>query len=236
MSTAASRRFYKAVTVRPEEGGGFAVFLDERALKTPAKRPLVLPTEGLAQAIAEEWAGQGDSIKPLTMPLTRLAYTALDRLAEDPAKAIDEAAAYAGTDLVCYRASHPAMLVRRQAEGWQPLLDWLSRRYDVALTVTSGIMAVAQSDEALARLKAVVAARDPLRLAALHALTTVCGSLVIAQAVAEGEIDAQRAFELAHIDETVQAEQWGEDAEAAAAREAVRQDILASGRFLALLG
>lgn len=235
MTTAASRRFYKSVSVRPE-GEGFSVYLDERALKTPAKRPLILPTEALADAIAEEWAGQGDSIKPLTMPLTRLAYTALDRLAEDPSKAIDEAAAYAGTDLVCYRASHPALLVRRQTEGWQPVLDWLSRRYDVALAVTSGIMAIRQSDEALARLKAVVAARDPLRLAALHALTTASGSLVIALAVAEGEIDADRAFDLAHIDETVQAEQWGEDAEAAAAREAVRQDILASGRFLALLG
>jgi chaperone required for assembly of F1-ATPase len=234
MSTAASRRFYKSVSIWPE-GEGFSVFLDERALKTPAKRPLVLPSEALAQAVAEEWAGQGDSIKPLTMPLTRLAYTALDRLAEDPSKAIDEAAAYAGTDLVCYRASHPTMLVRRQEEGWQPLLDWLSRRYDVSLAVTSGIMAVRQSDEAMARLKAVVAARDPLRLAALHALTTASGSLVIALAVAEREIDAERAFALAHIDETVQAEQWGEDAEAAAAREAVRQDIAASGRFLILL-
>ncbi len=235
MSTAASRRFYKSVTIRPE-GGGFSVALDDRALKTPAKRPLILPTEGLAQAVAEEWAVQGDTIKPLTMPLTRLAYTAIDRLAEDPSKAIDEAAAYAGTDLVCYRAAHPAMLVRRQEEGWQPLIDWLSRRYDVALAVTDGVIAVRQSDEALARLKAVVAARDPLRLAALHALTTTSGSLVIALAVAEGEIDAIRAFELAHIDETVQAEQWGEDAEAAAAREAVRQDMVASGRFLALLG
>jgi chaperone required for assembly of F1-ATPase len=235
MTTAVSRRFYKSVSVRPE-GEGFAVFLDERQLKTPAKRPLVLPTAALAEAIAEEWAGQGDAIKPLTMPLTRLTYTALDRLAEDPSKAIDEAAAYGGTDLVCYRASHPAPLVRRQAEGWQPLLEWLSRRYDVALAVTSGIMAIRQSDEALVRLKAVVAARDPLRLAALHALTTASGSLVIALAVAEGEIDAGQAFDLSHIDETVQAEQWGEDAEAAAAREAVRQDILASGRFLALLG
>lgn len=235
MSTAASRRFYKAITVR-SEGDGFTVSLDERALKTPAKRPLLLPTEGLAQAIAEEWAGQGDTIKPLTMPLTRLAYTAIDRLADDPARAIDEAAAYAGTDLVCYRAAHPAMLVRRQEEGWQPLLDWLSRRYDVALAVTTGVIAVRQSDEALARLKAVIAARDPLRLAALHALTTTSGSLVIALAVVEGEIDAGKAFELAHIDETVQAEHWGEDVEAAAAREAVRQDIVATGRFLALLG
>lgn len=234
MSTAASRRFYKSVTVRPE-GQGFSVALDDRALKTPAKRPLLLPTEALAQAIADEWAGQGDTVKPLTMPLTRLAYTALDRLAEDPSKAVDEAAGYAGTDLVCYRATHPAVLARRQEEGWQPLLDWLSRRYDVALAVTAGVIAVRQSDEALARLKAVVAARDPLRLAALHALTTASGSLVIALAVAEGEIDAERAFALAHIDETVQAEQWGEDAEAAAAREAVRQDIVASGRFLALL-
>ena len=235
MSTAASRRFYKTATARPE-GDGFTVSLDDRGLKTPAKRPLILPTAGLAQAIADEWAGQGDSIKPLTMPLTRLAYTAIDRLADDPTKAIDEAASYAGTDLVCYRAAHPAMLVRRQEEGWQPLLDWLSRRYDVALTVTSGIMAVQQSAEALARLKAVVAARDAMRLAALHALTTTAGSLVIALAVVEGEIDAARAFDLAHIDETVQAEQWGEDAEAAAAREAVRQDMAATCRFLALLG
>ncbi len=234
MSTAASRRFYKTATTRPE-GGGFTVSLDDRGLKTPAKRPLILPTAGLAQAIADEWAGQGDSIKPLTMPLTRLAYTAIDRLADDPTKAIDEAAAYAGTDLVCYRAAHPATLVRRQEEGWQPLLDWLSRRYDVALAVTSGIMAVQQSPEALARLKAVVAARDAMRLAALHALTTTAGSLVIALAVIEGEIDAARAFDLAHIDETVQAEQWGEDAEAAAAREAVRQDMAATGRFLTLL-
>ncbi len=234
MSTAASRRFYKTATTRPERAG-VTVSLDDRGLKTPAKRPLILPTAGLAQAIADEWAGQGDSIKPLTMPLTRLAYTAIDRLVDDPTKAIDEAAAYAGTDLVCYRAAHPAILVRRQEEGWQPLLDWLSRRYDVALAVTSGIIAVQQSPEALARLKAVVAARDAMRLVALHALTTTAGSLVIALAVVEGEIDAGRAFDLAHIDEIVQAEQWGEDAEAAAAREAVRQDMAATGRFLALL-
>lgn len=234
MSTVASRRFYKSVTVQ-SAGDGFAVTLDDRALKTPARRRLVLPTEPLALAVAEEWAGQGDRIKPLTMPLTRLAYTALDLLAEDPSKAIDEAAAYAGTDLVCYRATRPAQLVRLQEEGWQPLLDWLARRYDVALAVTSGVIAVRQSDEALARLKAVVAARDPLRLAALHALTTACGSLVIALAVAEGEIAAARAFDLAHIDETVQAEQWGEDAEAAAARDAVHEDIVATGRFLTLL-
>jgi chaperone required for assembly of F1-ATPase len=216
--------------------GGWGVTLDGRPLRTPARRELRVPSEPLATAIAAEWDAQDPDIRPETMPLTRLAATAIDRTAEKREEATAEVAGYAGTDLVCYRADHPAALAGRQQAAWQPLIDWAAGRYDAGLAVTTGIVPLAQSPASLGVYAGVVAALDDFRLTALHAATAACGSLVIALALLEGRLDAEGAFEVSQIDETFQIEAWGEDAEAARRRAALAADIAAAARFLDLLG
>lgn len=228
------KRVYKKVTTRPV-GAGWGVALDGRPMRTPGKNDLVVPSEKLAAPIAVEWDAQRDEIRPATMPLTRLAATAIDRTAPQRDQVVDEIAGYAGTDLVCYWADHPPALVARQQAVWQPLIDWATLRYDAALTVTSGVIPTRQSPMALKAFAAAVLAQDDFRLTALHALTAACGSLVIALAVMEGQLDADEAYAASQLDETFQIEQWGEDAEAAARREALAADIAAAARFLALL-
>ncbi|HVC55673.1 MAG TPA: ATP12 family protein [Stellaceae bacterium] len=229
------KRVYQDVATRPADGG-WGVALDGRPLRTPARGELVLPQAALAAAIAAEWAAQQAEIRPATMPLFRLAATALDRTAPQRDRVIAEAANYAGTDLVCYRAEHPPALAKRQHAVWQPLIDWATARYDAALAVTRGIVPIPQSPAALKAFAAAVAAQDDFRLTALHALTAACGSLVIALALLEDRIDAAAAFAAAQLDETFQIEAWGEDAEAAARRHALAADIAAAARFAELLG
>jgi chaperone required for assembly of F1-ATPase len=169
------------------------------------------------------------------MPLTGLANAAIDRIAPDPAAFARGLAAYAETDLLCYRADSPAKLVDRQAASWDPLLDWARDRYDVHFETVAGIIHRPQPDETVQRLAAAVAAHDSFHLAALQPLVTITGSLVIALALAEGRIDAEQAFAAAHLDELWQAEQWGEDALATEARENRRADFKAAARLLGLL-
>jgi chaperone required for assembly of F1-ATPase len=215
--------------------GSWGVTLDGRALRTPGKSALILPTEPLAAAIAAEWEAQRDDIRAATMPLFRLAATAIDRTAPRRDLVVDEVANYAGTDLVCYRADHPPALAARQQAVWQPLVDWATTRYDAALAVTCGIVPTRQSAAALRAFAAAVAALDDFRLTALHALTGACGSLVIALALLEGRLDAEAAFAASQLDESFQIEAWGEDAEAAQRRQALAADIAAAARFIALL-
>ena len=224
------KRFYKAVTT---EGG--AILLDGRPVRTPARAPLVLPGAVLADAVAGEWQAQGDDILPATMPLTGLSNAAIDRVAPDAARFAAGLARYAESDLVCYRADGPDSLVRRQAEAWDPVLDWARLRYDVHFAVTAGIVHVAQPAATLARLGEAVAARTPFALAGLSPLVTISGSLLIALAVAERAIAADAAFDAALLDEDWQAERWGEDALAAEARANRQRDFLAAARFLALV-
>jgi chaperone required for assembly of F1-ATPase len=228
------KRVYRKVMTRPV-ATGWGVALDGRPMRTPSKNDLAMPSEKLAAAIAAEWDAQQDEIRPATMPLTRLAATAIDRTAPLRNKVIDEIAGYAGTDLICYRADHPPALVARQQTAWQPLIDWATLRYDAALAVTSGVIPTRQPPAALKAFAAAVAAQDDFRLTALHALTAACGSLVIALAVLEGRLDAEEAFAASQLDETFQIEAWGEDAEAAARRQALAADIAAAVRFLELL-
>jgi chaperone required for assembly of F1-ATPase len=228
------KRVYKEVAARVVEGG-WGVFLDGRPLRTPAKRELTVPSERLAEAIAAEWDAQQTDIRPHTMPLTRLAATALDHTAHQREKIVAEIASYAGTDLVCYRAERPPALAARQHAAWQPLIDWAARRYDSGLTVTAGIVPTPQSPASLRAFAAAVAAFDDFRLTALQALTAACGSLVIALALAEGRLDADAAFAAAQLDETFQIEAWGEDAEATRRRALLADDIRAAARFLELL-
>jgi len=228
------RRVYKEATARPVERG-WGVFLDGRRLRTPARRELTVPSRDLAEAIAAEWDAQETDIRPHTMPLTRLAATALDHTAARRDTIVNDIANYAGTDLVCYRAEQPPALAARQHAAWQPLIDWAAMRYDAGLAVTAGIVPTPQSPASLGAFAAAVAAFDDFCLTALQALTAACGSLVIALALAEGRLDAEAAFDVSQLDETFQIEAWGEDAEAMERRELLAQDIRAAARFLELL-
>ena len=228
------KRVYREVTTRAV-AGGWGVALDGRPMRTPAKNELIVPTEALAAAIAAEWDTQQDEIRPATMPLTRLAATAIDRTAMQREQIVTETANYAGTDLVCYHAEHPPELIARQQAVWGALVEWAMLRYDAALAVTSGIIPTRQSPEALGAFAAAVAAQDDFHLTALHTLTSACGSLVIALALFERRLDAEAAFAASQLDETFQIEAWGEDSEAAARRRALADDIAAAARFIALL-
>jgi chaperone required for assembly of F1-ATPase len=227
------KRFYTAAGVA-EDAEGFTVVLDGRPVRTPGKRRLTVARRALAEAIAAEWAAQGERIAPAEMRLTRLANSAIDHVALHREEVRAAVARFAATDLVCYRAADPADLAARQAERWQPLLDWLAARYGVSLAVADAVLPVAQPREALARLAAVVAEFDDAGLTALHSLAAACGSLVLAIAVAAGRLDAQQAWAASQLDETYQIEKWGEDVEAAARRAALRADIAAAARVLEL--
>jgi chaperone required for assembly of F1-ATPase len=228
------KRFYKSagVTEAPE---GFGVVLDGKPVRTPAKRPLVAPTRALAEAIAEEWLAQGETVDPRRLPLTRLASIALDLVAPRRAAVVAEVVNYAGTDLVCYRAAHPPALVERQQTTWQPLIDWAMLRFDAPLAVTSSILPVAQSPATLKAFEAAAAAYDSHRLAALHLATAACGSLVVALALVERHLDAEAAFAAAELDESYEIERWGEDAEQAKRRAGLKDDIALAARFVSLL-
>jgi len=178
------KRFYTDVGV-VESAGGFAIELDGRPVRTPARALLALPTPALAQAVAAEWRAQGDTIDPAAMPFTGLANAAIDHVAPDPAAFAASIARYAQSDLLCYRAEGPDALGQRQADAWNPLLEWAQARYDVTFLLTSGVIPVAQPPESIARLEAAVAALDPFTLAALSTLVTLSGSLVCGLAIVE---------------------------------------------------
>ena len=228
------RRFYAAVAVAPTEGG-FAITLDGRPVRTPAKARLAVPGRALADAIAAEWAAQRERIDPASMPLTRLASTAVDLVTPRRDAVVAEITKYAATDLVCYRADHPPELVARQHRAWQPLVEWVAQRYAAPLEVTTGILPQPQSGASLAALRQAVDAYDAMALAALNFATAACGSMVLALALAEGRLDAAEAFAAAQLDESFEIEQWGEDAEQMARRAALGDDIAAAAQFLALL-
>jgi chaperone required for assembly of F1-ATPase len=225
------RRFYQAAAV----GQGNRILLDGRPVKTPSRRDLALPGALLAEAIADEWNAQGESIDPRAMPLTGLAHAALDRIAPDAAAFARGLAAFGESDLLYYRAEGPAPLVARQTLLWDPILAWAQQRYDAVFELTQGVTHMAQPPDSVARLAGAVAARDPFALAGLSPLVTIAGSLLVALALAEGEIGVDQAWAAASLDEQWQAEQWGEDRDAAAALANRRADFAAAARFLSLL-
>jgi chaperone required for assembly of F1-ATPase len=228
------KRLYQNVEIVPAEGG-YGIALDRRPAKTPAKHPLTVPNATLATAIGDEWDAQQGEIRPAEMPLTQLASTAIDRVAPQRDAVVQQVAAYAGTDLVCYRATHPPELAARQQAVWQPLVDWAVLRFDAPLEITAGVIPIAQSPASLRAFAAAVAEQDDLALAALHLATGACGSLVIALALVEGRLDAAEAFAASQLDESFQIEAWGEDEEQARRRRALAGDIAAAARFLSLL-
>jgi chaperone required for assembly of F1-ATPase len=231
------KRFYKETAAEAGEGG-FRVLLDGKPMRTPAKAVLVVPTQPLAEAIAGEWGGVPDKaeINAALLPLTRLAATGLDRVAPRRAEVIADTAKYAGSDLLCYRATAPDSLVKLQHETWQPLLDWAADGYGARLVVANGMSFVEQPEDAKARMHDAVAAHSDLALSALYNLTHTAGSLVIALAVSDKHLNAEQAFSAAQVDELYQIARWGDDPTALKQREGVRGDIEACARFLALLG
>ena len=230
------KRFWDRATVA-ETPSGLAVLLDGKPMRIPGGAPLVVEGVALAAAIAEEWQAAGAATGEFGMdavPLTRLAGTAQDRIAPDPAPVADALARYAETDLLCYRAERPIALVARQAREWQPWLDWLDRRHAARLEPTEGITFRAQDPAALARLQAVFAEQTPATLAALGILVPALGSAVLGLALADGALEATQAHALASLDELFEVEAWGEDAEAARRRAAVAADVELATRFLRL--
>lgn len=231
--TAPIRRFYTSVTVAVADGG-FSVTLDGRPLRTPAGAPLVLPSERLARAVADEWQSQGDIVQVHAMPMTQLANTMVDRIRRTRAAIVAEVTRYAASDLLCYWATGPRALVERQRAAWQPLLDWASATFGARLAVTAGVIPVVQPTEAVAALGAAVARLDDATLAALATVTAATGSLILALALAFGRIDADGVCRAAHLDEAWQNEGWGEDAEAVQRRTAISAEIHAATRFMTL--
>ena len=230
------KRFYKETAVEQTEGG-HRVLLDGKPMRTPAKTVLVVPTQALAEAIAGEWGDVPEKaeINVSHLPLTRLAATGLDRVTRQRDRVIDDTAKYAESDLLCYRASNPPILVDRQGTLWQPLLDWAASHYDAPLVVSEGTSFVAQPAASVAHLRAAVAAHSDLALSALYNLTHIAGSLVIALAVAERRLTADQAFDTAQLDELYQIERWGTDPIATERHAGIRRDLVAGARFLALL-
>jgi len=228
------KRFWKDVGLKCE-GGGWTIDLDGRQVKTPARAALELPTEALAEAVADEWRNVGVRLDPRAMPLTGLANAAIDRVAPERRAFAEGLAKYAEADLVCYRAEGPNELVARQAAQWDKLLAWARRRFDVDFATTSGVIHVAQARATVEQLGHAVSALNAFQLAGLSPLVTIGGSLIAALAVFEKAISPEDAWEAVSIDERWQLEQWGADAEAVASLENRRRDFFAAARFLELL-
>ena len=228
------KRFWKDVAVA-RESDAWSIRLDSRPVKTPARVPLAVPNEAMAEAIADDWRAIEDKIDPRRMPLTGLANAAIDRVAPDRQAFAAGIAKYAEADLACYRADGPRGLVSLQEQHWDPLLAWARRRYDVDFATTTELMHVDQPSATVDRLGHAVSALDAFRLAALQPLVTISGSLVAALAVQEKAISPDDAWEAVSVDDRWQLEQWGSDAEAEVALENKRRDFLVAARFLELL-
>lgn len=229
------KRFWTSAEVVPEDSG-WAVALDGKPLRTPARQPLLLPSRPLADAIAGEWNSAEETVDPRAMPLTGLSNAAIDRIAPDVEGFAAGLAAYGESDLTCYRAGHPAELAERQCRSWDELLGWARRRFDVDFETTCGVTHVAQPRATIERLRQAIAALDPFRLAGLSPLVTISGSLVAGLAVLEGAFPVEKIWDWVTIDERWQAEQWGADPDAEAALGNRHRDFAAAATFLALLG
>ncbi len=230
MKPSLPKRFYKQADVT-EKDGAFLLTLDGRTARTPGRQPLAVPARPLAEALAREWAGQGDEIDPGTMPLTRIVNSAIDGVAARQAEVVDDLVRYAGSDLICYRAGDPERLAEAQAEAWDPILAWVQSTHGARFALSQGVTHVTQSDETLQAIRAAVEEiTSPFAIAALHVMTTLSGSVLITLAHAAGEIDAGKAWEAAHVDERFQERIWGEDYEAMERRKLREADFRAASQ------
>jgi len=233
MSEWALKRFWQKADVEAVDGG-YTVLLDGRTVKTPAKTKLVVPTRDLAREIAAEWDAQQEKVNPFAMPFTRMANSALDKVAPQHSEVAAMLADYADSDLLCYRADHPEELAERQRAAWDPLLDWAEESLSARLTPVAGVMHRPQDRGALDRLSRAVHGQSSFALAAFHDLVSMSGSLIIAFAVVRGARSPEAGWQVSRLDETWQQEQWGLDDEAAEVAEIKRKEFLHAAVFHSL--
>lgn len=229
------KRFYAEVSVG-ERDGGYAILLDGKPVRTPGRALLILPTERVARLVADEFAAQKSEIDPVTMPVTRIANSAVDGVTKEPQAVAEDIVKYSGTDLLLYRAGSPQALVERQAGAWDPVLDWVRREIGARFILVEGVMHVAQPEESIEAVRRHLGGRaEPLRLAAMHVMTTLTGSALLALAVEAGALDVDAAWDAAHVDEDWNIEQWGTDAEAQVRRAFRKADMIAAANLIAAL-
>jgi chaperone required for assembly of F1-ATPase len=228
------KRFYDQVAIA-DEGDGLTLLLDGKSVRTPGKTPFVVPNATLGEAIAEEWRGQGERIDPASMPLTRLANSVIDGVKGSEGAVIDDILNYAGADLLCYRAEGPKGLVALQTKNWDPIVAWVKQDLGAPMRLAEGVMHVAQPRASLDALRRRIEDFDPWSLAALHVMTGLSGSALLALAVALGRLSPEEAWGAAHVDEDWQIGQWGEDEEAKTRRENRHRDFAAAARMLDLV-
>lgn len=226
------RRFWKEAAA----GEGGRLLLDGRGAKTPAARPLVLPTRPAADLVAEEWAAQGEFVEYARMPATRLAFTAIDRVAEEAPAVADEVARYAGSDLLCYFAEQPQALIERERAAWEPWLGWAESEFGVRFVRATGVTHQAQAAQTIEALRRAAGELDAFRLTGVAFAGALFGSTVLAFAVLRGKLSGEEAFELSRLDETFQNERWGVDAEAADRNAALKAEAVAVDRWFRALG
>jgi len=227
------KRFWTDVEV-VEEDGGFSVTLDGKLIKTPAKQSFIVPTQALADAVANEWRSQGEVMKPKAMPQTRYVNSVIDGIVPQRAAIVETVAAYGGSDLLCYRAEHPDALIARQAERWDPLLAWARETFGAPLVLAAGVMPVSQPAASLDRLTKAVAEHHDFALAGLHDLVSISGSLVLGLAVSAGRLLPDDALALSRLDDEWQIEQWGRDEEAEETAAKKAGDFAEAARLLML--
>ena len=231
--TAVPKRFWTTTSVT-ERAEGFGIALDGRPVRTPLKRELEIPTRALADAISAEWNAQGEKVDPGSMPLTRYMNSVVDSISDNREAIVDTVAAYADTDMLCYRATHPQPLIEKQASVWDAYLTWVAQAYGAPMVVTQGILPVEQPEATLTALRQRVTAHDDTSLAALHDLTALSGSLVLALAVSDEHVTPEVAWSASRVDENWQVEQWGEDDLATTTAERKRGEFANAARLLML--
>jgi chaperone required for assembly of F1-ATPase len=224
------KRFYKAAGVTEAEGG-FGITLDGKPVRTPSGHPLTAPTREIADGMAAEWNAQVELINPLTMPLTRFANSVGEGVVGRVDAVADDIAKYLGSDLLFYRAAHPEALVAREAASWDPVLFWAADTLGAHFILAEGIVHVRQPEAAIAAARAALP-RDPWSVAALHVVTTLTGSVLLALALKHGLLDPDQVWSAAHVDEDWNSEKWGIDEEVAARRAARLVDFRAAADVL----
>jgi chaperone required for assembly of F1-ATPase len=227
------KRFYEQAGVA-QNGDQFEVTLDGKPIRTPARRPLAAPTRELAQAIADEWQAQQDVIDPAAMPLTRLANSIIDGVADQSGPVAEEIAKYLGSDLLFYRADGPEKLTERQAQAWDPVVEWAAEKLGARFILVEGVVFAAQPEQAVASTAKAIPT-DHWRLGAVHSITTLTGSALLALALAHGAVTPEQVWTSAHVDEDWQMEQWGRDSLAMERRAHREAEMAAAAKILRLL-
>ncbi len=234
MSDWQAKRFWKDTSVEVSDAG-FRVLLDGRPVKTPAKSAFAVPSRALADLIATEWQAQEDKIDPETMPFTRMANSAIDKVTPQHQAVAEMLAEYGGSDLICYRADGPVELIERQAVAWDPLIAWAKNELNAPLEATTGVIFHVQPEDSLIALRRQVLAMDPFVLTSFHDLVALSGSLVIGFAALRGYDTPENLWEVSRIDESWQVHLWGKDEESEQMSAVKRQSFLDAWKFQSVL-